>query len=147
VMERGAEELQRDGIVEILQTVYRRPLHDYAYEFAHIAARKDQLLASIRHVEFETAVVKAQEENATKNTEARRQEKAKLAEDQSKVQQESQRIAKYADDLEASYKSARSELSRLYRENAALHARIVAANEQLTREIEAGEATPTALGR
>jgi hypothetical protein len=147
VIQAGAEELLRDGIVEILQTVYRRPLHDYAYEFRHMAARREQMRASLRLVNHEIAVVTQEIENARQNTQARTAEKAKLTEDQMRLEHESKQIAEYAQQVDEAFRSARADLSRLYRENAALHARIVAANDELTREIENRVASPTALER
>jgi hypothetical protein len=147
VIERGAEELAKEGIVEILQTVYRRPLHDYAYEFQHIAARRNQIRASLRNVLYEMSVVQDELKNAEANTAARREEKGKLAEDQTRLLAETKKIAEYADKVQAAYREARAELSRLYRENVALHERIVAANESLTRQIEAREAAPASLER
>lgn len=146
VVEKGARELQDEGVLNIDRTIYRRPLNDYAYAFRHIQARKDQLLESLALVNKEIAIVTAEIAAAEKNTMARQVEKTKLQEDQTKLAEETAKISKYAADLEASYRGVRSELSRLYRENAALHERILAANEELTREIE-GRATPTALER
>jgi hypothetical protein len=149
LLEKGARELEDEGMVKLVRTIYRRPLNDYAYAFRHIYLRKTQVLESLALVNKEIGVVQAETAAAQKNTMARQVEKTKLEEDQTKLAEEQQKIAKYAEDLEAAYRGVRTELSRLYRENAALRDRIVAESEQLTREIEArgGAATPTALER
>jgi len=147
LLEKGAKELQDEGVLNIERTIYRRPLNDYAYAFRHIYHRKNQLLESLALVNKEIAVVTAETAAAEKNTMQRQMEKTKLLEDQTKLAQERQKIGKYAQDLEASYRGVRAELSRLYRENAALHDQILAANEELTREIEARTGSPTALER
>lgn len=147
VIERGAEDLQKEGIVEIESTVYRRPLHDYAYEFAHMRARMNQIRDSLRLVNYEIGVVAEEERLANANAKQRSEEKTRLLADQTKVQEEKDKLAKYAGELEAAYRATRAELSRLYRENASLHERIVAANDELTREIESRETTPTAAVR
>ena len=149
LQEKGARELQEEGVLNIVRTIYRRPLNDYAYAFRHIYLRKTQILESLALVNKEIAVVQAETAAAEKNTMARQVEKTKLLEDQTKLAEEQQKIAKYAENLEAAYRGVRSDLSRLYRENAALHDRILAASEELTREIEArgGTSTPTVLER
>jgi hypothetical protein len=147
LLEKGAKELQDEGVLNIVRTIYRRPLNDYAYAFRHIYLRKTQVLESLALVNKEIAVVAAETAAAEKNTLQRQMEKTKLLEDQTKLTEERQKIAKYAEDLEASYRGVRAELSRLYRENAALHDQILAANEELTREIESRSGTPTALER
>jgi hypothetical protein len=145
--DKGARELQEQGVLNIVRTIYRRPLNDYAYAFRHLYLRKTQILESLALVNKEIGVVAAETAAAEKNTAQRNMEKMKLLEDQTKLAEERQKIAKYAEDLEAAYRGVRSELSRLYRENAALHDRILAANEELTREIESRGGTPTALER
>lgn len=146
LLEKGAKELQDEGVLNIERTIYRRPLNDYAYAFRHIHVRKTQLLESLALVNKEIAVVAAETAAAQKNAMQRQMEKTRLQEDQTKLADEQQKIAKYAEEVEAAYRGARAELSRLYRENAALYDRIVAANEELTREIES-RGTPTALER
>jgi len=133
--------------LNIVRTIYRRPLNDYAYAFRHIYLRKTQTLESLALVNKEIAVVTAETAAAEKNTMQRQMEKTKLLEDQTRLADEQQKITKYAEDLEAAYRGVRSELSRLYRENAALHDRILATSEELTREIEARGGTPTAVER
>jgi hypothetical protein len=145
VIERGAEDLQKEGIVTIEKTIYRRPLHDYAYEFAHMRARMNQIRDSLRLVNYEIGVVQAEIAAAEKNTMARQEEKTKLVADQTKLADETAKVTAYSEKLEAAYRTTRAELTRLYKENAALHSRIYAANEQLTRQIEARETAPTAL--
>jgi hypothetical protein len=140
-VERGATELAEEGIVEIQRTIYRRPLHDYAYAFAHLHFRRNQIIDETRLVNYELNVLKQEIADATANTKARQGERAKLVEDQGKLKTEREKITQYVADLEASYRDVRNELSRLYRENAALHDRIVAANDKLTREIEARGST------
>jgi hypothetical protein len=147
LLEKGAKELQADGVLEITRTIYHRPLNDYAYAFRHIYLRKNQLLESLALVNKEIALVTAETAAAEKNTMQRQMEKTRLLDDQTKLADESQKIAQYAAELEASYRGVRAELSRLYRENAALHDQILAASEELTREIEARTGSPTALER
>jgi len=147
VIEKGAEELREEGIVQIDRIIYRRPLHDYAYEFKHMQARKTQVREALRLVNHEIGVVQEEIKKAEANTEARKDERTKLADDQTRLLAEKEKIQKYHDDLEAAYRASRAELSRLYRENAALHEKIVAANEKLAREIEDRVASPTSLER
>jgi len=144
IIEKGARELAEEGVLEISSVIYRRPLNDYTYAFRHIYARHLQITEAIKLVDKELAVVAAEIAAAEKNNKARQEEQGKLADDKTKLAAELQKIKKYADDLDASYRGVRSELSRLYRENAALRDRIVAANEKLTREIES---RPTSLER
>ena len=146
LLEKGAQELEEDGVLEVSRTIYRRPLNDYAYAFRHIAARSNQVSESLALVNKELAVVAAEEKAATESFKYRQDEKTKLLEDQTKLLAEKAKITKYAADLDASYRGVRSELSRLFKENAALHDSIIAANEKLTREIEARSST-TALER
>lgn len=141
--EKGAEQLAEEGILEITEKIYRRPLNDYAFEFRYIYDRSNEIRDSLALVETELATVTAEEKLATANNDLVVSQLKLVKEDRAKVENEKAKITTYADALEASYRTARSELSRLYRENTALHDEIVSANERLTNEIDARGATPT----
>lgn len=143
VVQEGAKQLAELQILQVNEKVYRRRLHDYAAEFKHIYNRSNEVRAAIRVAEKEIATLTKEVELAEATTNLKVEEKKKLLEDKAKIVNETEKIAAYAAKLETSYREARTELSRLYRENAALHEQILAANTQLTREIEARSGSPT----
>ncbi len=145
--EKGATELAEEGILKIEQTVYRRSLNDYAYEFAHLKAKRDEIYRTMRLVDYELGVVAAEIADSKKNYALRQIENAALTDDQTQLKAELAKITRYTDDLEAAYRQERDQLSKIYRENSVLHDRIVAANEKLTRQIESRSETPTAIER
>lgn len=141
----GAEQLAEQGIVTIQEKIYRRPLNDYSYEFRHIWARKRQILASLRTLEFELKRVKAEIAATEANIKLQTDRAEKLDADVAKATDEKEKITKYVAQLNQVFLEAKQQFNALVVQNNSLHQQIVSATERLLSAAERRRATPASL--
>lgn len=143
----GAEQLAEQGIVEVVEKVYRRKLNDYSYEFRHIWARKRQIVASLHTLEYELNRVTKEIATTEANIKLQKDRITKLESDKTRVVDEKQKITTYANQLEKVFQNAKQQFNSLIVRNNALHEEILSTTKRLLTDVNRRTATPASVNR
>jgi hypothetical protein len=142
VKEESANQLIDEGVAELRDTYYLRPLNDYRYVLRRIRLRLTELANRTTELEFEKKVL----EEAIAKTEAmivtNQVIKDKLELDLAQFEKEVAAITDYTSQLQQSAETMRSEMTRLHRENIALEQRLEQAHLTIQRQLDAVTMTP-----
>jgi hypothetical protein len=129
--EKGAKELEEEGVVTILDRVYRRKLNDYAFEFRSIWLRRIELQEKSRELNYESEQLD-QEYAISQNNEKMLNERiTKMIADGRQVVLEKQKITAYTANVKAALDKAKKEFVDLVRQIDQKHEQILAANKRL----------------
>lgn len=137
------QSLINDGIAELIEPIFVRKLVNYEAALRELAQQRSRQEKSIRQTERDNQALTEANERLLAQIEARTEERSKLQTDQEGVQTEQARIDAFSGEMRELWKNKRTELSRIYRENHQLLARLMEIEKELTRAID--EATAEAL--
>ena len=136
-----ANRLKSQGIVELGQTVFVRPLNDYAFAFREtrrmtIRAKQDAALITRENKEAENTT------KVTLDQELKREEESsKLKLDKAQYEKEAEVISSVASELETQIVDKKKELGQLYGSIVALHDRLVKYQRELAAIANSGVLT------
>ncbi len=123
------------GKVELVEPIYVRKLNNYASGFRNWSLRMSHLDRDIRQSERDNQAITESIQRADQQTQARRDEAARLQQDLEKFQYEQEQLVALLERLEELWKAKRADLSRLYRENHRLHEQLLEIDRRLNEQI------------
>lgn len=131
-----ANDLIGQGVCELIEPIYVRPLNRYDYQFREITQQMQRLNFEMTIGQRDAEVAKATIARTDEAIAYREQDRDKLKVDLEKFQYERDQIKAYRDKLKAHVDQQMEELSRLYRENFALQQELERLDRIATEEIE-----------
>lgn len=124
VKEEAGIELRDEGVAELRDTFFLRPLNDYQYVLRRIRLRLTELKIRQTELEFDTKVI----EDAIAKTEgmlvANQDSKLKLEQDLAQFRIEKVAVTSYTEQLREQVKTMRDEMARLHQQNLVLEQQI-----------------------
>ena len=135
--EEAASRLIDEGVAELRDRFFLRPLNDYRYILRRIRLRLTELANRKAELEVETKVL----EEAIAKTEgmlvSNQATKLKLEQDLAQFRVEKNAIASYADQVRQQVEAMRAEMARLYQQNLALEQQIEQKQLEVQRKLDA----------
>lgn len=132
----SASDLERQGIVKIIEKTYVRELRDYEFAFHNIHTRIVELEENIRNTDRDFAKANESIGKMREQIAYREQEKAKLTEDLARLTDENTKLKAYQDRLTSFRADLSGRLSGLYQSNNGLEAELAETQANLARMIE-----------
>ncbi|MCH5375564.1 MAG: hypothetical protein JJ992_16460 [Planctomycetes bacterium] len=130
-----ADTLIADGVVKQIKTLYRRPLHDFAFFFRDAYFRNLALDQAIQRAQRDAAITAALKAKAEEQLAFRQQEKANLEKDLAGFQREQQEVTAYLQALELQMAQTRQRLSDLFRANTQMVDELTRGQLEMARQI------------
>jgi hypothetical protein len=131
-----ANDLIGQGVCELIEPIYVRPLHRYDYKFREITQQLQRLSFETLLGQRDAEVAKATIGRTDAAIAYREQDRDKLKADLEKFQYERDQILAYRNKLKAHLDQQLAELSRLYRENFELEQELERLDRIATEQIE-----------
>jgi hypothetical protein len=140
-----AEELRANGIVEIVKSIYRRPLSDYERKLHGINDRVVELTGRLRQLDMDNKALLASTEKANEQSKLVEELKVKATDDLQKTVYERDEMRKYVAALTDRLTSVQTELSQLYRSNKVIAKEMAELNARITEDIDRRARQATAM--
>jgi chromosome segregation ATPase len=113
----AAQALINQGIAKPVETIYRRPLRDYAYQLSEVAREVRELNERARLTDQANKTIQQAIDKAKRQIAVRTDEKAKLTEDRQHVIQERDAMQQYLTLLQKEYDVTLANLRETYAKN------------------------------
>jgi hypothetical protein len=140
-----AEELRASGIVEIVKSIYRRPLNDYERKLHGVNDRVVELNDRLRQLDMDNKALLASTEKANEQSKLVEELKVKLTDDLQKTVYERDEMQKYVAALTDRLTTVQMELSQLYRSNKVIAKEMAELNTRITEDIDRRAREATAM--